>query len=64
MLRHAFSAFLSQGVTHIGLSVDAQSPTGAPKIYERAGMSLDQSFILYERELRPGRVVGAGPTEA
>jgi GNAT superfamily N-acetyltransferase len=64
MLHHSFGAFLSQGVTHIGLSVDAQSPTGAPKIYERAGMSLDQSFILYERELRPGRVVGAGPTEA
>lgn len=53
MLRHAFAQFLSQGVTHVGLSVDAQSPTGAPRIYERAGMHLDQSFILFERELRP-----------
>jgi mycothiol synthase len=57
MLHHAFAAFLSQGVTHIGLSVDAQSPTGAPRIYERAGMHLDQSFILFERELRPGRIL-------
>ncbi|MCC6792438.1 MAG: GNAT family N-acetyltransferase, partial [Thermomicrobiales bacterium] len=57
MLHHAFAGFLSQGVTHIGLSVDAQSPTGAPRIYERAGMHLDQSFILFERELRPGRIV-------
>jgi mycothiol synthase len=57
LLHHAFGAFLRQGVTHIGLSVDAQSPTGAPRIYERAGMRLDQSFIIYERELRPGYVV-------
>lgn len=64
MLHHAFGAFMNQGVTHIGLSVDAQSPTGAPKIYERAGMSLDQSFVLYERELRPGVAAGSGPTVA
>lgn len=57
LLHQAFGAFLSQGVTHVGLSVDAQSPTGAPRIYERAGMHLDQSFIIYERELRPGYVV-------
>jgi GNAT superfamily N-acetyltransferase len=54
MLHHAFGAFFERGVTHIGLSVDAQSPTGAPRIYERAGMHLDQSFRVYERELRPG----------
>jgi mycothiol synthase len=57
MLNHAFAAFYERGVTHIGLSVDAQSPTGAPRLYERAGMHLDESFLVYERELRPGFVV-------
>lgn len=54
MLHHAFGAFLSRGVTHIGLSVDAENPTGAPRLYARAGMRLDQRFFVYERELRPG----------
>ena len=60
MLRHAFAGLYDRGVTHIGLSVDAQSPTGAPRIYERAGMQLDQSYFLFERELRPGTVAAAG----
>ena len=61
MLRHAFTGLYDRGVTHIGLSVDAQSPTGAPRTYERAGMHLDQSYLLFERELRPGTVAAAGP---
>jgi len=60
MLRHAFAGLYDRGVTHIGLSVDAQSPTGAPRTYERAGMNLDQTYLLFERELRPGTVAGAG----
>ena len=51
MLQHAFRALYERGVTRIGLSVDAQSPTGAPRLYERAGMGLDQSYRLYELEL-------------
>ena len=63
MLHHAFGALYERGVTHIGLSVDAQSPTGAPRIYERAGMQLDQSYRLYEKELRPGYEISTQPID-
>lgn len=58
MLKHVFNAYLERGVTHVGLSVDGESPTGAPRIYERAGMRLDQTYLLFERELRPGYQLG------
>ena len=61
LLLHTFGAFYQRGVTHIGLSVDAQSPTGAPRLYERAGMELDQSYRLYELELRAGYEVASQP---
>jgi mycothiol synthase len=61
LLLHAFGALYARGVTHIGLSVDAESPTGAPRIYERAGMELDQSYRLYELELRPGFEIASQP---
>ena len=61
LLLHSFGKLYERGVTHIGLSVDAESPTGAPRIYERAGMVLDQSYRLYEIELRPGYEVASQP---
>jgi GNAT superfamily N-acetyltransferase len=59
MLHHTFGEFYRRGVTHVGLSVDAMSPTGAPRLYDRAGMKLDQTYFLFERELRPGVPPGA-----
>ncbi len=40
----------------MGLGVDAQSLTGATRLYEKAGMRSDPSrqLVLYEKELRPG----------
>jgi mycothiol synthase len=37
------------------LSVDADSPTGAPRLYTRAGMHVAQNIILYRKELRAGK---------
>jgi mycothiol synthase len=54
MLRQALGAFYERGVTKVGLSVDAQSPTGAPRVYQRAGFQLNGSYQVLERELRPG----------
>jgi mycothiol synthase len=34
--------------------VDAQSLTGATRLYERAGMHIAQEDITYEKELRAG----------
>jgi len=49
LLQHAFSAFYSRGRTTIGLGVDAQSPTGATRLYQRAGMRVTEEYETYEK---------------
>ncbi len=55
LLRHAFGEFYRRGVREVGLSVDAESTTGAPRLYGRAGMRVAQSYTLYQKELRSER---------
>lgn len=55
LLHHAFGAFYRRDIHHVELSVDADSPTGAPQLYTRAGMHVAQSYGIYRREVRPGR---------
>jgi hypothetical protein len=38
----------------IGLGVDADSLTGATRLYEKAGMRVERRYELWEKELRPG----------
>ena len=54
LLRHSFQEFYRRGKRKVGLGVDAQNLTGALRLYENAGMHVDQAFDLYEKELRPG----------
>jgi hypothetical protein len=35
--------------------VDASNPTGATRLYKRVGMQVAGEYVLYEKELRPGR---------
>lgn len=58
MLQHAFAAFYARGVRNVGLSVDAESLTGAPRVYHRAGMHVTQSYVIHEKELRAGVDLG------
>jgi mycothiol synthase len=58
MLRHAFAEFYRRGVTNVGLSVDAESITGAPRLYFRAGMHVTGSYIIHQKQLRPGIDLG------
>jgi hypothetical protein len=37
--------------------VDAQNLTGATRLYEAAGMRVDQAHDYYEKELRPGKEI-------
>jgi len=37
--------------------VDASSPTGATRLYERAGMRKGWTAVIFEKELRAGRPV-------
>lgn len=54
LLYHAFNEFYTRGKRKVGLGVDAQNLTGALRLYESAGMHIDQAFDRYEKELRPG----------
>jgi len=54
LLRHAFGAFYMRGERTIALGVDAQSLTGATRLYEGAGMRVTMQAAIYEKELRPG----------
>jgi mycothiol synthase len=51
LLRHSFQAFRQRGWTRGTLSVDASSPTGATRLYERAGMSVYRTTVFLERPL-------------
>jgi ribosomal protein S18 acetylase RimI-like enzyme len=52
LLGRAFAEFHSRGVAHVGLGVDAQNPTGATRLYERAGMRVMTEDILFEKTLQ------------
>jgi mycothiol synthase len=55
LLLHAFGALYERGRTIVELGVDADSLTGATRLYEKVGMRLTRRTNLYELELRTGR---------
>jgi mycothiol synthase len=54
LLRHALAEYHRRGIQKVALSVDAESITGAPRLYERAGMRVRESYAVYLKELRQG----------
>jgi mycothiol synthase len=58
LLRHALAEYQRRGVDKVALSVDAESITGAPRLYGRAGMSVRESYIIHLKELRQGADLG------
>ncbi len=54
LLRTSFVDFHARGRRGVSLYVDADSQTGAPQLYERAGMVARPRFATWEKELRPG----------
>ena len=57
LLLQSFAAFYERGIRQVGLGVDADHPTGATRLYEKAGMEVVQSYITYRKFLRPGREI-------
>ncbi len=51
LLRHAFGEFYGRGQRRVALGVDAQNPTGATRLYERAGMHIAYEAAAFETEL-------------
>jgi ribosomal protein S18 acetylase RimI-like enzyme len=58
LLLHSFGEFYKRGQTVVCLGVDADNPTGATRLYERAGMHVETEYVCYEKEFRPGREPG------
>ncbi|MEO6890643.1 MAG: GNAT family N-acetyltransferase [Ktedonobacteraceae bacterium] len=54
LLLHSFGEFYRRGTREVGLGVDAQSLTGATRLYERAGMHIARQYDTYLKELRAG----------
>ena len=54
LLTHGFRELYGRGMRRMALGVDAESPTGATRLYERAGMHIEQQYAAYGRELRTG----------
>ena len=60
LLRHSFAEFHRRGFPRVGLGVDAQSPTGATRLYERAGMHVERRTDFYEKDLEPDSATSEG----
>jgi mycothiol synthase len=54
LLSTSFAEFFRRGERRVALGVDAESPTGATRLYEKAGMKVFFEAIVWEKELRPG----------
>ena len=51
LLQHAFAEFYRRGKRRVALGVDADNPTGATRLYERAGMQVAFEVVTYGKEL-------------
>lgn len=51
LLQHAFAEFSRRGKHRVALGVDPQNPTGATRLYERAGMHVAYEAVAFEKEL-------------
>lgn len=63
LLREAFGEFYRRGRQTVGLGVDSESLTGATRLYERAGMTVNRQFDQYRKELRAGIEQGDHSTD-
>jgi ribosomal protein S18 acetylase RimI-like enzyme len=51
LLLHGFDQLYARGQHRIALGVDAENPTGATRLYERAGMHQAFEAVVYEKPL-------------
>ena len=52
LLHIALDEFRRRGLARAMLTVDSESPTGATRLYERAGMTLELAWEHWEKEIR------------
>jgi ribosomal protein S18 acetylase RimI-like enzyme len=49
LLYRTFGEFWQRGINRVSLDVDADSPTGATRLYESVGMHVESTMAVYER---------------
>lgn len=54
LLQHAFGEFSRRGLRRAGLAVDSQNPTGATRLYQRAGMRKTREYLDMKKEIYTG----------
>lgn len=54
LLRESFRRFHARGERVVALGVDAENPTGATRLYERAGMGVLWRADVWRKEIRAG----------
>ena len=54
LLRAAFAEMRGRGIPRCELGVDAENPTGATRLYERAGMHVTYSWEVWKKTLGDG----------
>lgn len=54
LLHESFGRFAEQGEATVALGVDSENPTGATRLYERAGMEVLWRADIWQKELRAG----------
>ncbi len=54
LLQSSFNLFRQRGLSNAGLSVDAANPTGATRLYKKAGMTMANEYVIFEKQLRDG----------
>ena len=52
LLLQTFAEFHRRGVHRVTLGVDAESPTGATRLYESVGMTVESETLVFEKSLR------------
>jgi mycothiol synthase len=51
LLYHAFDDSARRGRSKVGLGVDSESPTGATRLYESVGMTVDKVILAWQQTL-------------
>jgi mycothiol synthase len=52
LLLHTFGEFYRRGISRVKLSVDSNSFTAAPRLYESVGMKTVQRYHIYKKEIQ------------
>ena len=51
LLRRTFAEFWRRGITRVTLDVDSQNETGAVRVYERVGMTVETCGVAFEKTI-------------